>query len=59
MTQDYLTNLPAVSPQDWEAEFEVWITSFPETPLLSNEAISRESMYPDRWQLTILYQFGN
>jgi hypothetical protein len=30
-------------------EFEAWVNSFPDTPPLSDEAISRESLYPDRW----------
>lgn len=29
--------------------FEEWADSFPDTPPLSDEAISRESIYPDRW----------
>lgn len=29
--------------------FLEWADSFPETPALSDEAISRASMYPDRW----------
>lgn len=29
--------------------FLEWAESFPDTPPLSDEAISRESMYPDRW----------
>lgn len=33
----------------WEKEFEEWLNGIPETPQLSDEAISRASMYPDRW----------
>ncbi len=29
--------------------FIEWAESFPDTPPLSDEAISRASMYPDRW----------
>ena len=29
--------------------FLEWADSFPDTPALSDEAISRASMYPDRW----------
>lgn len=29
--------------------FVEWAESFPDTPPLSDEAISRASMYPDRW----------
>ncbi len=35
--------------EDWEKEFDAWVDSFPETPLLSDEAVSRADMYPDRW----------
>jgi hypothetical protein len=38
-----------LSPDTWEQEFETWADSFPDTPPLSDEAISRASMYPDRW----------
>ena len=33
----------------WEDEFDEWMNSFPDTPLLSDEAISRINLYPDRW----------
>ena len=42
----------AVAPQSAEERaraFLTWADSFPDTPLLSDEAISRASMYPDRW----------
>jgi len=29
--------------------FIAWADSFPDTPVLSDEAMSRASMYPDRW----------
>ena len=29
--------------------FLEWADSFPDTPMLYDEAISRASMYPDRW----------
>jgi hypothetical protein len=38
-----------LSPDTWEQEFETWADSFADTPPLSDEAISRASMYPDRW----------
>lgn len=47
--QDHAMNAPALSPEAWEDEFDAWISSFPDTPLLSDEAVSRDSMYPDRW----------
>jgi hypothetical protein len=37
------------SPDSWEEEFEEWLDGIPETPPLSDEAISRASLYPDRW----------
>jgi hypothetical protein len=33
----------------WEADFQEWLNGIPETPPLSDEAISRASLYPDRW----------
>ena len=38
-----------LSGQEKAAAFLEWAESFPETPLLSDDAISRASMYPDRW----------
>jgi hypothetical protein len=38
-----------LSQNDWEKKFDIWVRSFPKSPILSDEAISRESMYPDRW----------
>jgi hypothetical protein len=34
-----------VTPEQKAAAFEQWADSFPETPVLSDEAMSRESMY--------------
>ena len=34
-----------ISLEDWEKEMNELIDSFPQTPLLSDEAISRESIY--------------
>jgi hypothetical protein len=41
-----------VSPQQWEKEFGDWLDSFPSLPALSDEAISRESIYTreDEWR---------
>jgi hypothetical protein len=49
IVRDHGITVPSVSAEEWEKEFESWVASFPETPSLSEEAISRESMYPDRW----------
>lgn len=37
--------------EEWSAEFHQWINSHKNRniPVLSDEAMSRESMYPDRW----------
>jgi hypothetical protein len=47
--QDHAVNAPALSTEAWESEFDAWLSSFPDVPILSDEAISRDSMYPDRW----------
>jgi hypothetical protein len=39
----------AVAAEAWEGEFDAWIAGFPDMQPLSDEALSRESMYPDRW----------
>jgi hypothetical protein len=49
VVRDHTVSVPTVSAEAWEREFEAWVASFPEGPALSDEAISRESMYPDRW----------
>ena len=40
---------PVLSAEEWEREFDAWVESFPDTPLIPDEALTRESMYPDRW----------
>ncbi len=40
---------PALSGPDKARAFIEWADSFPDTPPLSDEAISRETMNPDRW----------
>jgi hypothetical protein len=38
-----------LTPQEWVRQFDAWVDSHDRTtPLLSDEAISRESIYPDR-----------
>jgi hypothetical protein len=37
-----------LSPDQWAAEFDAWADSFPEAPLIPDEALSRENLYPDR-----------
>ncbi len=48
---------PEVKPQElsaeqWEKEFEEWLDSLEDIPTLSDEAISRESIYTreDEWR---------
>ena len=33
----------------WETELDAWLDSFPQHPILSDEALNRENWYPDRW----------
>jgi hypothetical protein len=44
-----LPGLPIESPDQWEKELEEWLDSFPQYPVLSDEALRREDWYPDRW----------
>jgi hypothetical protein len=38
-----------MNPKEWAREFRAWANSHnPNTPVLSDEAMSRESIYPDR-----------
>ena len=55
--QDYLiqhappVELLQMSTEEWERAFEEWADSFPDVPPLSDEAVSRESIYTreDEW----------
>lgn len=38
-----------LTPDQWTAQFEEWADSFPEAAPIPDEALSRESLYPDRW----------
>lgn len=40
---------PHLSAGEWIHQFEEWAGSFPSVPLIPDEALSRESLYPDRW----------
>ncbi|MCX6611741.1 MAG: hypothetical protein NTW74_12925 [Acidobacteria bacterium] len=40
---------PMLSGGEKAKAFLAWADSFPDTPPLSDDAISRESLYPDRW----------
>ena len=39
----------AAGSDQWERELDEWLDSFPQHPLLSDEALKRENWYPDRW----------
>jgi hypothetical protein len=41
-----------LSAEEWEKEFEAWLDVLPPLPTLSDEAISRESIYTreDEWR---------
>ena len=47
--QDHAISVPVLSGEAWKREFDAWVNSFSDTPVLSDEAISRDSLYPDRW----------
>ena len=44
-----ILHLQKTNPQEWARRFDEWVNSHdPNTPVLSDEAMSRGSMYPDR-----------
>ena len=44
-----IAHLQKTNPKEWARQFHDWAESHDRTtPLLSDEAISRESIYPDR-----------
>ena len=45
-------DLQQLSAEQWEKEFKEWLDSLPNMPTLSDEAISRESIYTreDEWR---------
>lgn len=43
-----VTSPSRLSPEEWAHEFETWADSFPQAPLIPDEALSRENLYPDR-----------
>ena len=43
-----IAHLQKANPQEWARHFDAWVDSHsPNTPVLSDEAMSRESIYPD------------
>ena len=44
-----IAHLQKTDPKEWARQFRAWAESHdPNTPVLSDEAMSRESIYPDR-----------
>ena len=44
-----IAHLQKTNPKEWARQFRAWADSHdPNTPVLSDEAMSRESIYPDR-----------
>lgn len=44
-----ITGLQKTDPREWARQFRAWADSHnPAIPVLSDEAMSRESIYPDR-----------
>jgi hypothetical protein len=44
-----MAHLQKTNPKAWAQRFDAWVNSHdPNTPVLSDEAMSRESIYPDR-----------
>ena len=43
-----ITHLQKTDPKEWARHLDAWVDSHnPNTPVLSDEAMSRESIYPD------------
>jgi hypothetical protein len=44
-----VAHMQLTNPKEWARHFRAWADSHdPQTPVLSDEAMSRESIYPDR-----------
>ncbi len=44
-----IAHLQRTNPKEWARQFRAWADGHdPNTPVLSDEAMSRESIYPDR-----------
>lgn len=45
-----IAHLQRTNPREWARQFDEWVDSHdPNTPVLSDEAMSRDSIYPDRF----------
>jgi hypothetical protein len=43
-----IAHLQRTDPEEWVRQFDAWVDSHsPGTPVLSDEAMSRESIYPN------------
>jgi hypothetical protein len=43
-----LAHLQKINPQEWARHFDAWVDSHrPDIPVLTDDAMSRESIYPD------------
>ena len=48
-TVESIAHLQRTNPKEWMRQFRAWAESHDRsTPLLSDEAVSREGIYPDR-----------
>jgi len=44
-----IAHLQKTNPKEWARQFDAWVDSHdPSTPVLSDEAMNRESIYADR-----------
>ena len=44
-----IAHLQKTDPKEWARRFDAWMNSHdPNTPVLSEQAMNRESVYPDR-----------
>ena len=44
----FIAHLQKTNPEEWARQFRAWCDSHdPKTPVLSDEAMSRESIYPE------------
>jgi hypothetical protein len=49
LPQGAIVQLQKTDPAGWARQFRAWAESHdPDTPVLSDEAMGRESIYPDR-----------
>ncbi|MDQ2950580.1 MAG: hypothetical protein M3Y27_32385 [Acidobacteriota bacterium] len=45
----FIAHLQETDPLEWARQFDAWVDGHdPNTPVLSHQAMSRDSIYPDR-----------